>query len=297
MKKISLLICVLIVITSVFSGCGSDGKSSGATPDQAVTTAAKSTPDQTSDSAAGEDASWFDDAVFVGDSVTNMLNIYCMNDPEALGKAQFVCAPSLGFTNAQWALDDENNVHPSYKGKTVLAERAAELTGANKVLIMLGMNDIGKIVFSTVPNNAMEPGKPYLFEAKSNAMKFYYTAETPAVEPDNSGAMKGSFTSYTLYDLDNVYYFAGHALWSCDDLTELNVIANRAYVKLDEVVEISPAPVPGRRFVYMDVHGPNTTTGVDELNASETPVKVIIDGKLFILRGEKMYDVTGSLVK
>ena len=143
MKKISLLICVLIVITSVFSGCGSDGKSSGATPDQAVTTAAKSTPDQTSDSAAGEDASWFDDAVFVGDSVTNMLNIYCMNDPEALGKAQFVCAPSLGFTNAQWALDDENNVHPSYKGKTVLAERAAELTGANKVLIMLGMNDIG----------------------------------------------------------------------------------------------------------------------------------------------------------
>ncbi len=177
MKKISLLICVLIVITSVFSGCGSDGKSSGATPDQAVTTAAKSTPDQTSDSATGEDASWFDDAVFVGDSVTNMLNIYCMNDPEALGKAQFVCAPSLGFTNAQWALDDENNVHPSYKGKTVLAERAAELTGANKVLIMLGMNDIG--IYGA--DGALDESKKFTQKLLSHSpnVKLYFQSVTP----------------------------------------------------------------------------------------------------------------------
>jgi hypothetical protein len=40
-----------------------------------------------------------------------------------------------------------------------------------------------------------------------------------------------------------------------------------------------------------------TATGVDAFNASETPVKMIIDGKLFILRGEKMYDATGKLVK
>ena len=190
---------------------------------------------------------------------------------------------------------DDSWMAPGELG-TICIPQGAVATGGD-IYELKGKNSDGKIVFATVTNNEMEPGKPYLFEAKSNAMKFYYTAETPAVEPDNSGAMKGSFTSYTLYDLDNVYYFAGHALWSCDDLTELNVIANRAYVKLDEVVEISPAPVPGRRFVYMDVHGPNTTTGVDELNASETPVKVIIDGKLFILRGEKMYDVTGSLVK
>lgn len=202
-------------------------------------------------------------------------NVYFYKDPELVRDDDWMAPGELG---------------------TICIPQGAVATGGD-LYELVGMNDIGKIIFATVPGNEMEPGKPYLFEAKSNAMKFYYTEETPAVEPDNSGAMKGSFTSYTLYDLDNVYYFAGHALWSCDDLTELNVIANRAYVKLDEVVEISPAPVPGRRFVYMDVHGPNTTTGVDELNASETPVKVIIDGKLFILRGEKMYDVTGSLVK
>lgn len=202
-------------------------------------------------------------------------NVYFWKEPELVRDDEWMAPGELG---------------------TICIPNGAVATGGD-LYELVGMNDIGKIIFATVPDNEMEPGKPYLFEAKSNAMKFYYTEETPAVKPDNSGAMKGSFTSYTLYDLDNVYYFAGHALWSCDDLTELNVIANRAYVKLDEVVEISPAPVPGRRFVYMDVHGPNTTTGVDELNASETSVKVIIDGKLFILRGEKMYDVTGSLVK
>lgn len=203
-------------------------------------------------------------------------NVYFYKDPELVRDDDWMAPGELG---------------------TICIPQGAVATGGD-LYELVGMNDIGKIIFATVPDNEMEPGKPYLFEAKSNAMKFYYTEETPAVEPDNSGAMKGSFTSYTLYDLDNVYYFAGHALWSCDDLTELNVIANRAYVKLDEVVEIgSSQPAPGRRFVYMDVHGPTIATDLDELDATDAPVKVIIEGRLYILRGEKMYDVTGCLVK
>jgi hypothetical protein len=41
----------------------------------------------------------------------------------------------------------------------------------------------------------------------------------------------------------------------------------------------------------------DVATGMDELNASETPVKMLIDGQLFILRGEKMYNANGQLVK
>jgi hypothetical protein len=37
--------------------------------------------------------------------------------------------------------------------------------------------------------------------------------------------------------------------------------------------------------------------GVDNLNASETPVKTVINGQFFILRGEHMFDATGRLVK
>ena len=109
--------------------------------------------------------------------------------------------------------------------------------------------------------------------------------------------MKGTFVNTTITDLTNVYYFAGHALWDCSDLTSLEVKANRAYVKMDEVGSASPSPAPGRRYITMDTHGKNTTTGVGELNANEAPVKMIIDGKMFILRGEKLYDATGRLVK
>jgi hypothetical protein len=42
---------------------------------------------------------------------------------------------------------------------------------------------------------------------------------------------------------------------------------------------------------------PQVATGIDALNASDAPVKVLINGQLFIIRGEKMYDAKGQLVK
>ncbi|MBQ4394633.1 MAG: InlB B-repeat-containing protein [Paludibacteraceae bacterium] len=182
---------------------------------------------------------------------------------------------------------------------TVCIPNGAVATGGD-LYELVGKNSDGKIVFATVPNNRMTPGVPYLFQATSNAMNFFYTDETPATEPANEGhAMKGSFTNYTLTEgLANVYYFNGHALWSCASLTELPVVQYRAYVQMNEVHDINTSnPAPGRRYIIMDVHGQNATTDVDLLNAAEAPVKMIIDGKMYILRGEKMYDATGRLVK
>ena len=56
-------------------------------------------------------------------------------------------------------------------------------------------------------------------------------------------------------------------------------------------------PAPGRRRISMSYFGSQVATGIDALNASEAPVKVLINGQLFILRGEKMYNVNGQLVK
>ena len=167
---------------------------------------------------------------------------------------------------------------------------------------LVGKNSEGKIVFSTVDNNQMAPGVPYLFEAKSNAMKFYYTAEDAVGEPVNTGAMKGTFIERTLTgdDLADVYYFAGRALWSCVDLSEsgLHVSANRAWVKMDEVEDItSAAPAPGRRYIIMGVNGENQAQGFENLESGDAPKKVVIEGTLYILRGEKVYDATGRLVK
>ena len=169
---------------------------------------------------------------------------------------------------------------------------------------LVGKNEVGKIVFATVENNEMTPGKPYLFEAKSNAMNFYYTDATSATEPDNRGAMKGTFEAQTLTgdQLTNVYYFAGHALWSCVDLTEsgLSVPANRAWVVLDEDMPTVPTanPAPGRRYITMSVNGKNTATGIGDVQGGKVQcTKVLMDGQFFILRGEKLYDATGRLVK
>lgn len=97
------------------------------------------TTDTTSESSktSPADVNWYDDAVFVGDSVTLKLSYYCDANPDALDNARFFCAGSLGYTSALWDLYQENAVHPYYKGQIELAENCAVATGANNVLIML----------------------------------------------------------------------------------------------------------------------------------------------------------------
>ena len=86
------------------------------------------------------DLSYFDDAVLVGDSVTNSLEIYCASTG-ALGNAKFLCAGSLSPTNCHLQITEES-VHPLYKGRKVYVEDGVALIGAKKVYIMLGINGI-----------------------------------------------------------------------------------------------------------------------------------------------------------
>jgi len=86
------------------------------------------------------DASFFDDAVFVGDSVSLRLQYYCASN-NALGDTTFLCSGSLSATNALWDIGSES-VHPSYQGQKMLIEDGIAACGASKVYIMLGMNNI-----------------------------------------------------------------------------------------------------------------------------------------------------------
>ncbi len=87
------------------------------------------------------EASWFDDAVFVGDSVTLKLSYYADNG--SVGNATFLCAGSLGYNNAQMGLYEEGNVHPVLNGETVTVVGGLSALQPKKILVMLGMNDIG----------------------------------------------------------------------------------------------------------------------------------------------------------
>jgi|GEM_PF-413848 len=87
------------------------------------------------------EAGWFDDAVFVGDSVTLKLSYYADNG--SVGNATFLCAGSLGYNNAQMGLYEEGNVHPVLNGETVTVVGGLSALQPKKILVMLGMNDIG----------------------------------------------------------------------------------------------------------------------------------------------------------
>lgn len=84
--------------------------------------------------------SHFDDAVFIGDSVSVWLQYYG-TATKALGNAKFLCAGSLSSTNALGPVTD-SSVHPSYQGKKMTVEDGVASTGAQKVYIMLGINNI-----------------------------------------------------------------------------------------------------------------------------------------------------------
>lgn len=83
---------------------------------------------------------YFADTVFVGDSVSVMLQYYC-TATKALGNAKFLCAGSLSATNALGQVT-QSSVHPSYQGKKMKVEDGVAASGAKKVYIMLGINNI-----------------------------------------------------------------------------------------------------------------------------------------------------------
>ena len=142
MKKVAILsltIVILLVVGIIIGNSVSGNKPEPVSSDLPTTAEV-----ETEAPVKGPvDASWFDDAVFVGDSVTLKLSYYADSNPDELGDAQFFCAGSLGYANALWDIDDPIAVHPFYKGQNRLTEYCASDTGAKKVLIMLGMNDVG----------------------------------------------------------------------------------------------------------------------------------------------------------
>ena len=157
----------------------------------------------------------------------------------------------------------------------------------------------GKLAFDEIISGELEAGAPYVFQAHGDKMIMFY-GETHVDDPVAKGnGMYGTFTDQVLTDLNDVYYFAQKALWGCANLTSLNVPANRAYVKLSEVGPVAdPNPAPGRRRISMAVNGEQIATGIENTGfESEAPRKVLINGELFIIRGEKMYDAKGQLVK
>ena len=95
------------------------------------------------------DDSWFDDVIWIGDSVENNLASYVYylranGETERLGNITFFTAPNFSWHLAVQPEGPEQ-FFPVYNGRFMTVEDAVEACGAKKVMIGMGMNDIAFI--------------------------------------------------------------------------------------------------------------------------------------------------------
>lgn len=142
-------------------------------------------------------------------------------------------------------------------------------------------------------------GKPFIIQATADKLEVVYEGEATETAGVN-GAIHGTLTYMDADALaaagPNVYMLYNNELRPVGENNHLD--ANRAYVKVDELDPVSSVPqgAPGKRVIAMPMQK-DQAQGFENLDASEKPMKVMIDGTLYILRGEKVYDATGRLVK
>ena len=99
-------------------------------------------------------ADFFEDAVFLGDSLTVGLEKYVNNkrksDSGYFSNAQFLARVSYAI--AHTLKEDGYSMHPEYDGRLSQPQKSLKAMGAKKVFITLGVNDIGATE-STIASN------------------------------------------------------------------------------------------------------------------------------------------------
>ena len=176
---------------------------------------------------------------------------------------------------------------------------AGAYTGA-KIYKVVSFAEVEKENLLLEEVDAMEAGKPYFFYAEKERIQFIYTGEEALASNENGlyGTIEGEkVKGQGFYVLQkNVLRPTYNAATATD--VEVQVGANRAYLKLSEVPSYTGVALSPRHRV-MGVQGaPSVATDIDQLQVEEMQnTKLLIDGTLYILRGEKIYDITGKLIK
>ena len=185
---------------------------------------------------------------------------------------------------------------------TVCLNKAiAQIDGASFWSITYGTESLAYLE-EEIPSE-LEPlaaGKPFIFLTTSAEPKVVLTGDEVGT-PVANGALRGTLVGLSASAVDDIiaadgdiYMLQSNALHPVTAGNGNYLASNRAYVLKSALASGNPAP--GRNVRTMPLQG-QTATGIDALNAADAPVKVMINGQLFILRGEKMFDATGRLVK
>lgn len=144
--------------------------------------------------------------------------------------------------------------------------------------------------------NADEPmtaGRPYIFQATANTATFSYYVDGDETPAGTHNGLIGSYVETEIPQNADNYIIYNNKLYMVNS-ANVWVGANRAYIHKGS--EYSPAPA-NRRRVTMGLYGTQTTTDINQISTEQITNKVIRNGHLFILRGDKIYNAQGQLVQ
>ena len=137
----------------------------------------------------------------------------------------------------------------------------------------------------------LEAGKPYIFRATSTEIQVTCTGAAVATPVEGVNGLTGTFKAIPAGDLTDMLVIAQNKFWTAT--AEATAPANRAYINPSLVPTSEPDKLPGRRRVALGAAGENEATGMDNITTTDTPVKVIENGQLIIIRDGVKYNVQG----
>ena len=188
-------------------------------------------------------------------------------------------------------------LEPNHYYTVCLPKKMMEVRGAS-FWTLSSRNEAGSMAYlEEVDPTTAEAGTPFIIQATDTKLEVVYTG-TATTTAGTNGALRGTLNGI---DAEAFAALPGNPYLLINNgirprTTGNFLAANRAYIEYSALEVNTPQPAPGRRVRAIPMQQ-NTATGIDELNGSEAPAKVLINGQLFILRGEKMYDAKGQLVK
>lgn len=166
---------------------------------------------------------------------------------------------------------------------------------------------VTKVFFDEVDH--LEAGAPYIFVPEEDATEVIcYMHGTEATAQSVNGLVGTLSQVENIYNADADtydYYIISQGMIRRCGIGEgsVKIPENRAYINMNKVPteDAAPVPVAGRRRIALSNASTTNTgnaTGMENTGADvENIQKVFINGYIYILRGEHIYDATGRLVK
>lgn len=221
---------------------------------------------------------------------------------DGTGNNQYIRISKIIFSTTDVdGADYTRNVTEGRYG-TICLPNGGVMTGAELYEVAYKDPSQNKIFFAQIPSGEMIAGRPYIFLPKEGATQLgvFYTDAANASAGNYHGLYgfigADASAEFTIPAGEGNYIIQNNQYREVETGGVAKIVSNRAYLKYSEIPG-TYTPKPGIKLVSIGAGAPQTPTGCENLDASEAPVKVMINGQMFILRGEKMYDAQGRLVK